>query len=85
MSGALVSTRTDAAEPPARKVRRRVPRKVHAYFIAFTLVFTAFVLAGFSRSFFIPVASGTFSRPPFVYIHPALERADIIRKELMRR
>jgi hypothetical protein len=62
MSGSLVPTRTDAVEPPARKSRQRVPRKLHAYFIVSTPVFTAFVLASFNRS----------------YIHAALERADII-------
>jgi hypothetical protein len=30
------------------------------------------VLAGFSRTFFIPVAKGTFSRPWFVHVHGAL-------------
>lgn len=73
MGGASLSTLTDAGEAPAAaKLRRRVPRKLHAYFVSFTLLFTAFVLAGFSRSFFIPVANGTFSRPPFIHIHAAL-------------
>jgi len=52
--------------------RRRPPKKLHGYFILFTAVFGLLVLAGFSRSFFIPVAQGTFSRPPIVHIHGAL-------------
>jgi hypothetical protein len=56
----------------ARAQAMRVPAKLHGYFVAFSLVFAAIVLAGFSRTFFIPVARGTFSRPPVVYIHGVL-------------
>lgn len=52
--------------------RRRVSHKMHGYFIAFTLVFMAFVMAGFSRTFFLPLAQGTFARPPLVHLHGAL-------------
>jgi hypothetical protein len=45
---------------------------LHAYFIVFTALFALFVLAGFGRSFFIPVAQGTFSRPPIVHVHGAI-------------
>jgi hypothetical protein len=50
----------------------RTPAKEHVYFILFSLVFAAIVLAGFSRTFFIPLARGTFSRPPIVHVHGAL-------------
>jgi hypothetical protein len=50
----------------------RTPAKLHSYFILFSLVFAAIVLAGFSRTFFMPVVRGTFSKPPVVYIHGVL-------------
>jgi hypothetical protein len=56
----------------ARQRPRRAPRKLHAFFIGFTLVFAAVVLTGFSRTFFIPVARGTFARPWVVHVHGAL-------------
>lgn len=40
--------------------------------MAFTLVFALLVVAGFSRSFFVPVFRGTFSRPLTVHLHGAL-------------
>jgi hypothetical protein len=51
---------------------RRAPRKLHGYFLAFTALFALIVIVGFSRSFFIPVVQGTFSRPVVVHIHGAL-------------
>jgi hypothetical protein len=51
---------------------RRAPRKLHSYFIGFTFLFAVIVIAGFSRTFFIPVARGTFSKPIVVHIHGAL-------------
>ena len=51
---------------------RRPPHKAHAFFIAFTAIFGLLVLAGFFRTFFIPVARGNFSRPIIVHIHGAL-------------
>ena len=57
-------------EPAAR--RRRPPKKLHGYFVIFTAVFGLFVMAGFFRSFFIPVAQGTFARPAIVHVHGAL-------------
>ncbi len=59
------------AAPVRRPNARRTRRKLHGYFIAFTLIFAAIVLTGFSRTFFIPVARGTFSRPLIVHIHGA--------------
>lgn len=57
----------------ASRARRRLPpRKLHAYFVTFTVVFALLVMAGFSRTFFIPVAQGTFVRPLIVHIHGAL-------------
>lgn len=52
--------------------RRSPPRKLHAYFVIFTVVFALLVLAGFTRTFFLPVARGTFARPLIVHIHGAL-------------
>lgn len=52
--------------------RRSPPQKFHAYFVTFTVVFALLVLAGFTRTFFIPVARGTFVRPLIVHIHGAL-------------
>ena len=52
--------------------KRRVPKKLHGFFVAFGAVCGVLVLAGFSRSFFIPVAQGTFARPPLVHIHAAM-------------
>jgi hypothetical protein len=64
-----LSSGTELRGAPVRA--RRAPRKLHGYFIGFTLVFAAIVLAGFSRTFFIPVARGTFSRPLVVHVHGA--------------
>jgi len=75
MGAEVQKTVTDPAGRPPSGVHgteRRTPAKLHLYFILFSLVFAAIVLAGFSRTFFIPVARGTFSRPPVVYIHGAL-------------
>ena len=55
-----------------RKRARATPRKLHAYFVVFALIFACIVLAGFSRTFFIPVVRGTFSKPLVVHIHGAL-------------
>ena len=50
--------------------RRGAPHKY--FFIAFALVTALLVLTGFTRTFFLPLASGTFSRPWFVYVHGML-------------
>ena len=55
-----------------RKPARPPPRKLHGYFIAFALVFAAIVLVGFSRTFFIPMARGSLSKPLIVHVHGAL-------------
>lgn len=52
--------------------RRRKPRKLHGFFVGFTLVFMILVLAGFLQTFFIPLAKGTFAKPPIVHLHGAL-------------
>ncbi len=62
-----VSTEGAVATRPPKG--RRAPRKLHGYFIAFTLIFATIVLTAFSRTFFIPVARGTFSKPLMVHIH----------------
>jgi len=71
VAGTVAEAPSAAGRGPVVR-RRRAPRKLHGYFIVFTALFGLFVLAGFSRSFFIPVAQGTFSRPPIVHIHGAI-------------
>ena len=70
-----------AAEPLAMPVRsaptpggrrRHVPKKLHSYFVAFSIVFALLVLAGFSRTFFLPMAKGTLAKPLVVHLHGAL-------------
>ena len=72
MEGAIVPRITNADTLAAPRSERQVPRKLHAYFVTFTIIFTVLVLAGFGRSFLIPIATGTFSRPPIVHVHAAL-------------
>ena len=50
----------------------RSPGRRHGFFLAFTVIFAAVVLTGFSRTFFLPLAGGTFSRPLIVHGHGAL-------------
>lgn len=57
---------------PAPQRKRRVPKKLHFYFVAFTIVFALLVLAGFSRTFFLPMAKGTLEKPLVVHVHGAL-------------
>lgn len=49
---------------PARLTRR--------FYLGFALIAAAFVLAGFTRTFFLPIARQTFTAPWFVYCHAAL-------------
>ena len=68
MSGAI------AAEPELSALgrrSRRTPRKLHGYFIGFAVIFAAIVLTGFSRTFFLPMARGTLSKPLIVHLHGA--------------
>lgn len=68
LSGAI------AAEPELSAVgrrTRRAPRKLHGYFIGFAFIFAAIVLTGFSRTFFLPMARGTLSKPLIVHLHGA--------------
>ncbi len=44
----------------------------HLFFIVFASVTALLVLTGFTRTFFLPLAHGTFSRPWFVYLHGLL-------------
>jgi hypothetical protein len=44
----------------------------HLFFMAFASVTALLVLTGFTRTFFLPLAHGTFSRPWFVYLHGLL-------------
>jgi len=57
---------------PSPQRKRRVPKKLHSYFVGFTLIFAVLVLAGFSRTFFIPMAKGTLTKPLVVHLHGAL-------------
>lgn len=68
----IASVSAEGVSAARRQGIRRTPRKLHGYFIAFTLIFAAIVLVGFSRTFFIPVARGTFSKPLVVHVHGAL-------------
>lgn len=58
--------------PAPRPRSRRTPKKLHGYFIGFAVVFAVIVLTGFSRTFFLPMARGTLSKPLVVHIHGAL-------------
>lgn len=63
-----------AAEPELSALgrrTRRAPRKLHGYFIGFAVIFAAIVLTGFSRTFFLPMARGTLSKPLIVHLHGA--------------
>ena len=42
------------------------------YLVAFSLLVAIFVLAGFTRTFFLPLARHTFTAPWFVYVHGSL-------------
>ena len=68
VSSAVVA---DPLVPPAAVRPRRAPRKLHGYFIAFTIVFAIIVITGFSRTFFLPIARGTLSKPLIVHLHGA--------------
>ena len=61
----------DAPLASARKRRHRTPRKLHGYFVAFSVIFAAIVLTGFSRTFFLPMARGTLAKPLIVHVHGA--------------
>ena len=57
---------------PAGQRPRRTIRKLHGYFVGFAIIFAAIVLIGFSRTFFLPMARGTLSKPLVVHLHGAL-------------
>jgi hypothetical protein len=57
----------DVVGRPVREASAR-PR----FFLLLAMLFAALVLAGFSRTFFIPLAAGTFSRPAVVVVHGLL-------------
>ncbi len=42
------------------------------FFVLFSVVVALLVFAGFTRTFFVPLALGRFSRPWFVYVHGLL-------------
>lgn len=49
---------------------RAAPRS--RFFLGMSLAFLAIALVGFSTTFFIPLAQGTFRAPPVIYVHAAL-------------
>lgn len=55
----------------ARNRPRRTDRKLHSYFVGFSVIFAAIVLTGFSRTFFLPMARGTLEKPLIVHVHGA--------------
>jgi hypothetical protein len=71
MADAVALSTDDGRASPRPVRKRRIPKKMHAFFLCFASIFVLLVLAGFSRTFFIPVARGTFSRPLVVHIHLA--------------
>lgn len=71
LSADVIEARPPIKDGPSIK-RRSPPKKLHAYFVIFTAVFALLVLAGFTRTFFIPVAQGRFARPLIVHMHGAL-------------
>lgn len=54
---------------PGRRLNNRA--RAWWFFVAFAALAAAVVLAGFSRSFFVPVARGSFAAPRTVYVHAA--------------
>ena len=73
MDGAAAAALSETSPATgARAQRKRVPKKLHGYFLSFAIIFALLVVGGFWRSFFVPVAQGTFSRPPIVHVHGTL-------------
>lgn len=72
MPNATADALTVSCKQSSGEWRRQVPKKLHGYFIAFTSIFACIVVLGFSRTFFIPVANGTFARPLVVHVHGGL-------------
>ncbi|MEQ7874338.1 hypothetical protein ABDK56_10085 [Sphingomonas sp. ASV193] len=61
----------EAGQASPRPHLRRAPKKLHGYFVVFTIVFAVVVLTGFSRTFFLPMARGSLSKPLVVHLHGA--------------
>lgn len=53
-----------------KRLAKLVPRT--RFFVAFIAAAILLVLAGFGRTFVVPLVHGTFSAPWFVYVHAAL-------------
>jgi hypothetical protein len=62
----------ESASSGSWHARGKVPRKLHAFFVTFAVLFCCIVLTGFLRTTFIPIARGTFSKPPIVHLHGLL-------------
>jgi len=56
-------------DPAPRPVAHTVPPLVRRFYLGFALLAAALVLAGFTRTFFLPLARRTFTAPWCVYIH----------------
>ena len=54
------------------------PRKNLSFFLVISIVGLFTVLIGFAKTFFLPVAAGTFSAPPAIHIHAAFAFAWIL-------
>jgi hypothetical protein len=65
----IMTTQPRRAGPESTPQPRRSRRW---YFVAFAATVCALVVAGFSRTFFMPLAHGTFTAPWFVHVHGAL-------------
>jgi len=61
-----VSLENSTRPTPARAATRS------AFFLYLALAFLAVAITGFSTTFFMPLARGTFSAPPIVHVHGAL-------------
>src|SRR5262245_6517123 len=57
-------------EVATRVVTKVAPRS--GFFVYMSLGFLAVALVGFSTTFFIPLARGTFVAPPVTYVHGTL-------------
>jgi hypothetical protein len=68
IEGTNTGSKSAVARQPKDR-RRPPPRKLHIFFIAFALIFSAIVLVGFSRTYFLPIAKGSLAKPLIVHVH----------------
>ena len=60
------------SDPALRSIAKVRPPLVRRFYLGFALLAATLVLAGFTRTFFLPLARHTFTAPWFVYVHGAL-------------